>query len=41
MNSIAQQAVPNGIGQIEFFRPHRIIAASVVLTTLPPAWTPG
>ena len=41
MNSIAQHAVPNGIGQIEDLRPHFTIASSVVVTTLPRRWTPG
>jgi len=41
MNSIAQQAVPKGIGQIEDFRPHLIMAARVVLMMSPPAWIPG
>ena len=41
MNSIAQHAVPNGIGQIEDLRPHFTTASRVVVMTLPPAWTPG
>src|SRR6266446_3313782 len=41
MNSIAQQAVPKGMGQIEDRRPHFTTASRVVVITLPPAWTPG
>jgi hypothetical protein len=41
MNSMAQQAVPNGIGQIEDLRPHLIIESSVVVTTFPRRCTPG
>ena len=37
MNSIAQQAVPKGIGQIEDLRPHFTTASTVVVITFPPA----
>ena len=41
MNSIAQQAVPKGMGQIEDLRPHFTTASSRVVMMSPPAWTPG
>ena len=41
MNSMAQQAVPKGMGQIEDLRPHFTTASTVVVMTSPPAWTPG
>ena len=41
MNSIAQQAVPKGIGQIDDLRPHLTTASTVVVMTSPPACTPG
>ena len=41
MNSIAQQAVPKGMGQIEDLRPHLIMASREVVMMSPPAWTPG
>ena len=40
MNSMAQQAVPKGIGQMEDLRPHLTRASTEVVTTLPPAWSP-
>src|SRR5262245_25142699 len=41
MNSIAQQAVPNGMGQMDDLRPHFTTAATVVVMMSPPAWTEG
>src|SRR5690349_6863514 len=41
MNSMAQQAVPNGMGQMELLRPHLTTASTVVVMTSPPPWTPG
>src|SRR5574341_2458908 len=41
MNSMAQQAVPKGMGQMEDLRPHFTTASRVVVMTSPPAWTPG
>src|SRR5262249_38032811 len=38
MNSMAQHAVPKGIGQIEDLRPHFVTASRVVGMTFPPAW---
>src|SRR5215468_8282926 len=41
MNSMAQHAVPKGMGQIEDLRPHLVTASSVVVMMLPPPWTPA
>ena len=41
MNSMAQQAVPKGIGQIELLRPHFTTESTVVVMMSPPPWTPG
>ena len=41
MNSMAQQAVPNGIGQIEDLRPHFTTASTVVVMMSPPRVDPG
>src|SRR5262245_41281140 len=41
MNSIAQQAVPKGMGQMDDLRPHFTTAATVVVMMSPPAWTDG
>src|SRR5262249_13980427 len=41
MNSIAQQAVPNAMGQMDDLRPHFTTAATVVVMMSPPAWTDG
>src|SRR2546426_11340733 len=41
MNSMAQQAVPNGIGHMEDLRPHFPTASTVVVMTSPPLCTPG
>ena len=41
MNSMAQQAVPKGIGQSEDLRPHLTTASTVVVMMLPPSWTLG
>src|SRR5712692_5776832 len=41
MNSMAQQAVPNGIGQMEDLRPHLTTASRLVVMMSPPAWTDG
>src|SRR5437773_857357 len=41
MNSMAQQAVPKGIGQMEGLRPHLTAASRVVVMMSPPPWTPG
>src|SRR5262245_19802725 len=41
MNSMAQQAVPNGIGQMEDLRPHLTTASTVVVMMSPPPWTEG
>ncbi len=43
MNSMAQQAVPNGIGQREFFWPHWTRASSFVVRKSAPTvdGTPG
>src|SRR5713101_2242295 len=41
MNSMAQQAVPNGIGQMEDLRPHFTNASRVVVMMSPPPWTDG
>ena len=39
MNSMAQQAVPKGMGQSEDLRPHFTTASTVVVITLPWRWT--
>ena len=39
MNSMAQQAVPKGMGQIEDLRPHLLTASTVVVMMFPPPWT--
>jgi hypothetical protein len=41
MNSMAQHAVPKGMGQIDDLRPHRTSALTDVVMTFPPAWSPG
>src|SRR5438552_6828739 len=41
MNSMAQQAVPNGMGQMEDLRPHLTTASRLVVMMSPPAWTDG
>ena len=41
MNSMAQQAVPKGSGQMEDLRPHLTTASREVVMMSPPAWTPG
>src|SRR5712691_8011285 len=41
MNSMAQQAVPKGMGQSEDLRPHFTRASTRVVMTSPPAWRPG
>ena len=40
MNSMAQHAVPKGIGQMEDLRPHFTTASRVVVMMSPPACTP-
>ena len=39
MNSMAQHAVPKGMGQSEDLRPHFTTASTVVVMTLPWRWT--